>query len=70
VLVINAQLTAKGCNPIPFDETTFTEVMTYVLEGLGIVWVWFKDSPITKRARDMRKRFEEIEREERTTGQI
>ena len=48
VLTVNALLTASGVNPIPFDEMLFTEVATYVADGVMIVWTWFKDAPMTK----------------------
>ena len=59
VLFINAVLTASGINPIPFDETAFTEVMTQVLAGLSIVWAWWKDAPITKLAQKKYKSFKD-----------
>lgn len=48
VLTVNALLTASGINPIPFDETLFTEVTTYIVDGVMIIWTWFKDAPMTK----------------------
>lgn len=57
ILFINAILTAKGINPIPFDENTFTEVATEVVGGLSLLWVWWKDSPITKLAQKKYKEF-------------
>lgn len=48
VLTVNMFLTAKGINPIPFDESLFTEVLTYIADGAMIVWTWFKDAPMTK----------------------
>ena len=48
VVTVNALLTASGINPIPFDETLFTEVVTYIVDGVMIIWTWFKDAPMTK----------------------
>lgn len=48
VLIANMVLTAKGCNPIPFDEATTTEVLTYIAGGLSALWIWYKDAPMTK----------------------
>ena len=31
ILLINSILTAKGINPIPFDENAFTDIATQVL---------------------------------------
>ena len=36
VLAVNAALTVAGKNPIPFEETTFTEVATQVAAGLSV----------------------------------
>ena len=47
VLATNAYLTAKGINPIPFDANAFTETASQVANGLGIVWVWWKNNNIT-----------------------
>lgn len=52
VLIINAGLTAKGMNPIPFDENLFTEVATNVMAGLSVLWVWWKNNNMTKAAQD------------------
>lgn len=39
---VNAILTAKGLNPIPFDEGIAGEVVAYVLAGGSAVWAWWK----------------------------
>ena len=52
VFIANMVLTAKGCNPIPFDEATVTEVLTYIAGGLSTLWIWWKDAPITKRGNE------------------
>ena len=44
VLAVNAALTVAGKNPIPFDETTFTEVATQVAAGLSALWAWWKNN--------------------------
>lgn len=51
VLLVNATLTAKGINPIPFDANTFTEVATQVAAAIAVVWSWWKNNNITKAAR-------------------
>ncbi len=50
VLTVNAGLTLAGLNPIPFDESAFTEVATQIAAGISIVWSWWKDAPMTKEA--------------------
>lgn len=50
VLAVNAALTVAGKNPIPFDETTFTEVATQVAAGLSALWAWWKNNNMTDAA--------------------
>lgn len=50
ILFINAMLTSKGMNPIPFNETLFTEVASDLLTGLAIAWAWWKNNNMTKAA--------------------
>ena len=50
ILTVNAWLTAKGMNPIPFDESAFAEVVTYILSGISIAWAWWKNNNVTKAA--------------------
>lgn len=50
VLVVNATLTAKGLNPIPFDESAVTDVLTQIFGAASIVWVWWKNNNCTKTA--------------------
>lgn len=51
ILMLNSVLTAKGLNPIPFDETTFSDVALQVATGLSVLWLWWKDNNVTKRSR-------------------
>lgn len=51
ILMLNSVLTAKGLNPIPFDETAFSDVALQVATGLSVLWLWWKDNNVTKRAR-------------------
>ena len=44
-------LTAKGLNPIPFDESAFSDVALQVATGLSVLWVWWKDNNVTAKAR-------------------
>lgn len=51
ILVLNAGLTAKGLNPIPFDESAVTDVLTQLFAAGSIVWSWWKNNNVTKKAR-------------------
>ena len=52
VTAINALLVAKGINPLPFDESTVTEVACYIVAGLVALWNWWKNNNITEQAID------------------
>lgn len=51
ILMLNSVLTAKGLNPIPFDETAFSDVALQIATGLSVLWLWWKDNNVTKKAR-------------------
>ena len=50
ILALNSVLTAKGLNPIPFDESAFSDVALQVATALSVLWVWWKNNNITKKA--------------------
>lgn len=50
ILTINSILTAKGINPIPFDEALVTEVAVYIANGLSAFWAWWKNNNMTQAA--------------------
>lgn len=50
VLMVNAALTAKGLNPIPFDESLVTECLTYLASGVTAIWAWWKNNNVTAEA--------------------
>lgn len=52
ILMLNSVLTAKGLNPIPFDETAFSDIALQVATGLSVLWLWWKNNNITKTARE------------------
>lgn len=51
ILAFNTVLTAKGINPIPFDESVFSDIALQVATGLSVLWCWWKDNNITKTAK-------------------
>jgi SPP1 family holin len=57
---VNAILTAKGLNPIPFDETLVTEWLSYAFDGAMVFLVWWKNSPVTKHAQEAQKYLETL----------
>lgn len=50
ILMVNAVLTARGINPIPFDESVFTEWAVYLVSGVSTVWAWWKNNNVTPAA--------------------
>lgn len=66
VLLINTILTAKGINPIPFDESIFTEIATQIAAGIGCMWVWWKNNNMTRaaiEAQDVKKAIKKQDKE-------
>ncbi|MGN0693724.1 MAG: phage holin [Lentihominibacter sp.] len=52
ILLINSILTAKGINPIPFDESAFTEIATHVAALAACIWAWWKNNNVSKQAQE------------------
>lgn len=51
ILMLNSVLTAKGLNPIPFDETAFSDIALQIATGLSVLWIWWRDNNVTAKAR-------------------
>jgi SPP1 family holin len=51
ILAFNTVLTAKGLNPIPFDESAFSDVALQIATGLSVLWIWWRDNNVTAKAR-------------------
>lgn len=49
-LLVQSILTAAGRNPIPLDETTLSEVLTYILTAAWSVWAWWRNNNMTRAA--------------------
>lgn len=50
VITINAVLTMTGHNPIPLEDGMIENVVNSIVTVAGVVWLWWKDSPVTKEA--------------------
>lgn len=50
ILMLNSILTAKGLNPIPFDESAFSDIALQVATGLSVLWVWWRNNNVTAKA--------------------
>ena len=70
ILLVNSILTAKGINPIPFDENAFTDIATQVLAGLGCIWVWWKNNNVTKSAQYAQESLKELKKTHVDDGEV
>ena len=50
ILMLNSILTAKGMNPIPFDESAFSDIALQVATGLSVLWCWWRNNNVTAKA--------------------
>lgn len=48
ILAVNATLVAKGVSPL--DNTVLTEVLSYILGAVAVIWTWWKNNNITDAA--------------------
>lgn len=69
VLVVNMTLTAAGKNPLPFDESAFTEWLAYALAGLSAVWAWWKNNNVTGEARQAQETLEVLKTDFKDDGE-
>lgn len=70
ILMINTALTAKGINPIPFDESVFTEIATQIAAGLGVIWVWWKNNNVTKASQYAQESLNELKKKHVDDGEV
>lgn len=70
ILMINTILTMKGINPIPFDETAFTELATQIASGLAMIWVWWKNNNVTKSAKYAQESLNELKKTHIDDGEV
>ena len=61
ILMLNSVLTAKGLNPIPFDESAFSDVALQVATGLSVLWVWWRNNTVTKTAKEAQSYKKELQ---------
>lgn len=52
ILIVNAWLTLKGINPIPFDESQLTEIITYIVGGAATLYAAWKNHNFTRAAKE------------------
>lgn len=52
ILMLNSFLTAKGLNPIPFDESAFSNIALQVATWLSVIWVWCRNNNVTSAAKE------------------
>lgn len=57
--LLNLFLISRGFNPLPFSEEEVATVFSGVVTFIGIVWAWWKNNTITKKAQEIQQYFEE-----------
>lgn len=62
--LLNLFLISKGLNPLPFSEEEVSTVFSGVVTFLGIVWVWWKNSNITRKAQKAQLYLDEMKNQE------
>ena len=68
VLLVNGYLTAKGINPLPFDETTAGEFTSEILAAASCIWVWWKNNNVTKAACQAQEVCDTIKTQQKARG--
>ena len=68
-LLINAILTAKGINPIPFDESAVTEMATQIAAIASCIWVWWKNNNVTESAQYAQETLKVLKKEQTDDGE-
>ena len=68
-LLINAILTAKGINPIPFDESAVTEMATQIAAIASCIWVWGKNNHVTESAQYAQETLKVLKKEHTDDGE-
>lgn len=62
--LLNLFLISKGLNPLPFSEEEVATAFSGVVTFLGIVWVWWKNSNITRKAQKAQLNLDEMKNQE------
>lgn len=57
--LLNLFLISKGLNPIPFSEEEVSTAFSGIVTFIGIVWAWWKNNTVTKKAQEIQLYFEE-----------
>lgn len=65
ITTVNAVLTASGKNPIPFDESAFSECCAYIINGACAVWAWWKNNNVTQNAQHAQKYLDRLNEEKK-----
>lgn len=52
VAFVNTILTAKGINPLPFSEDAVYEWASMAVNGILVIYAWWKNQNVTEDAQD------------------
>lgn len=60
--LVNAFMLALGYNPLPFSEEKVTAAVNTVIGAVGTLYVWWKNSNVTKEAQEAQLLYDQVKR--------
>lgn len=60
--LVNAFLLSMGYNPMPFSDEEVTAAVNTVIGAVGTLYVWWKNSNVTKEAQEAQLLYDQVKR--------
>ena len=60
--LVNAFLLSLGYNPLPFSDEEVTAGVNTVIGAVGTLYVWWKNSNVTKEAQEAQLLYDQVKR--------
>lgn len=60
--LVNAFLLSVGYNPMPFSDEEVTAAVNTVIGAVGTLYVWWKNSNVTREAQEAQLIFDQVKR--------
>lgn len=60
--LVNAFLLSLGYNPLPFSDEEVTAAVNTVIGAVGTLYVWWKNSNVTKEAQEAQLLYDQVKR--------
>lgn len=60
--LVNAFLLSLGYNPMPFSDEEVTAAVNTVIGAIGTLYVWWKNSNVTREAQEAQLIFDQVKR--------